>query len=104
MTRYAHALSSHTPKDTLLTLNTLPESSHDDSLLVLGLVFASSEICIPSASLAASWYGDTHQMRNYPINFVVKHPNRLDSSSRRPALGRLKPAGPAFLLLEQPVS
>ena len=103
MTRYAHALSSHTPKDTLLTLNTLPESSHDDSLLVLGLVFASSEICIPSASLAASWYGDTHQMRNYPINFVVKHPNPF-VLTRRPALGRLKPAGPAFLLLEQPVS
>jgi hypothetical protein len=37
-TRYAHALPSRTPKDTLLTLNTLPEPSHDDSLLVLGLV------------------------------------------------------------------
>jgi hypothetical protein len=30
-------------------------------------------------------------MRNYPINFVVKHPNLLERFSRRPALGRLKP-------------
>ena len=62
MTRYAHALSSHTPKDTLLTLNTLPESSHDDSLLVLGLVLRHLP-CIPSAHLAAHWYGDALPMR-----------------------------------------
>jgi hypothetical protein len=95
MTRYAHALSSHTPKDTLLTLNTLPESSHDDSLLVLGLVSRHLNMhpfSKPCGPLVRGYASDAL----YPINFVVKHPNHLDLQ-RWPALRRLKPAGVAGL-------
>ena len=61
-TRYAHALPSSTPKDTLLTLNTLPESSLDDPSHVLGLVLRHA--CRhPSSCLAAPGTRDECTMR-----------------------------------------
>jgi len=89
MTRYAHALSSHTPKDTLLTLNTCIRR------ISAALQCARPCNCvillrIPSVALRLPVRGcalDAH----YPINFVVKHPN-LSVLPVRLALRRLKPA------------
>ena len=89
-TRYAHALPSRTPKDTLLTLNTLPEPSHDDSLLVLGLVLRHSA-SHPFSRLAVAGTG---------IRFRCALPNQFRCQTsislafaKKPALGRWKPAG-----------
>ena len=90
MTRYARALSSHTPKDTLLTLNTCIAA-----LLrpynVLGLVTASSINRIPSVSLAACWYEDALLMR---ITQSISLSNIQTFSFYRvgPPLGGGKPA------------
>ena len=71
-----------TPKDTLLTLNTLPEPSHDDSLLVLGLVLRHPDT-YPFQLPCGGRYEGEEPDAHYPINFVVKDP-RLVELSRRP--------------------
>src|ERR1035441_7136390 len=82
---------SYTPKDTLLTLNTLPGPSRDGAI-------ACARPCIaPPHHLSLQqpcgrWYEDKRLVSHYPINFVVKHPT-LSLYRESPPWGGGKPAG-----------
>jgi hypothetical protein len=83
-TRYAHALPSSTPKDTLITLNTCIRRDLAAALQCARPCISVILRRIPSVRLAAAWYGEALQMRYYPINFVVKHPNLFVFSREGP--------------------
>ena len=67
--------------------------AHPQPYNVLGLVFASSAARSIQPLLKAAGTKIIAQMRNYPINFVVKHPNRLVCFADGPPLGGKKPGG-----------